>query len=196
MIRRIFRRPVLTLLLSAFIYVIWGLWDITRVGNTDRNRVGNCAIVFGAAAWHNKPSPVLEERLNHAITLYKENRVAALILTGGYGEGAPFSESEVAYDYCLKKGVPREHIRIETDSQTTYQNVLEAKKILQKEGWNSALLVSDPWHLKRCRKIAQDLDLTVYTSATQSSRYQSFGARSKFLFREFVMYHGYLFSGQ
>ncbi|MEN8694856.1 MAG: YdcF family protein [Akkermansiaceae bacterium] len=193
--RRIFRRFFLPLSLILLTYVIWSLWDIARVGNVDRNRTADCAIVFGAAAWHNKPSPVFKERLNHAIELYRDQRVSALILTGGYGEGAPFSESEVAYDYCLKKGVPRHAIRIETDSQTTLENVVKAKEILQAEGWKTALLVSDPWHLKRCRKMAQNLGLTVFTSATKSTRYRSFGVRSKFLLREFIMYHGYLFSG-
>lgn len=193
---RIFRRYLLPLSLILLTYFVWSLWDITRVGNVDRERTADCAIVFGAAAWHNKPSPVLEERLNHAIELYQNQRVNALILTGGYGEGAPFSESEVAYKYCLEKGVPRFAIRIETDSQTTLENVAEAKKVMSLEGWKNALLVSDPWHLKRCRKMARDLDLIVFTSATKSTRYHSFRARSKFLFREFVMYHGYLLSGK
>ena len=194
--RRILRRYLLPIFLITLTYVVWSLWDITRVGNVDRDRNADCAIVFGAAAWHNKPSPVLEERLNHAIDLYNTKRVKALVLTGGHGEGAPFSESEVAYDYCLKKGVPRHAIRIETDSQTTQENVQEAKKIMESEKWETALLVSDPWHLKRCRKMARDLDLKVFTSATKSTRYHSFGARSQFLLREFVMYHGYLFSGK
>ena len=178
-------------LISA--YTAWGLWDIWRVGNVDRQREADCAVVFGAAAWHDKPSPVLKERLNHAIDLYNKKRVQALILTGGYGKGAPFSESEVAFEYCVEKGVPRHDIRIETHSQTTRENLIEAQKIIELEGWSNALLVSDPWHMKRCRKMARDLNLVVYPSATQSTKYESFSARSSFLFREFIMYHGYLF---
>ena len=191
--RRFFRRYVLPVFLIAVLYSVWGLWDISRIGNIDRQREADCAIVFGAAAWHDKPSPVLEERLNHAIGLYRDERIHALILTGGYGKGAAFSESEVAGQYCVQKGVPRHAIRIETNSQTTRENLIEAQKIIHSEGWDAALLVSDPWHMKRCRKMARDLKLKSYQSATQSTKYESFTARANFLFREFVMYHGYLF---
>jgi uncharacterized SAM-binding protein YcdF (DUF218 family) len=131
------RRVILATLLLLLIYSVWQLWDIERVGNLDQNEKADCAIVLGAAAWHNKPSPVLKERLNHAIGLYKTDRVRALVLTGGYGKDAPFSESEVALNYCIKEGIPSESIRIETDSGTTQENLEEARKILTNEGWKS-----------------------------------------------------------
>ena len=190
------RRFILPTLLLLLVYSAWQLWDIERVGNLDQHEKADCAIVLGAAAWHNKPSPVLKERLNHAIGLYKTDRVGALVLTGGYGKDAPFSESEVALNYCIKEGIPSESIRIETDSGTTQENLEEARQILSNEGGKSALLVSDPWHLKRANKMAEDLGLSVSTSATPSSKFQSFGARTRFLFNEFVMLHWYWISGE
>ncbi|MDB4354118.1 YdcF family protein [Akkermansiaceae bacterium] len=190
------RRYLLAILFLLFTYSVWQLWDINRVGKLDTKEDADCAIVLGAAAWHNKPSPVLEERLNHAIELFKSKRVEALLLTGGHGAGAPFSESEVSLEYCVKQGIPREAIRIETSSGTTLENLTEAKKILLKEGWKTSLLVSDPWHLKRASKMATDLDMTVFNSATSTSKFQSFGPRSRFLFNEFVMLHCYFISGK
>jgi len=64
------------------------------------------------------------------------------------------------------------------------------------QGFENALLVSDPWHLKRARRMAADEDLKVYVSATKSSRFKSFGAKSKFLFGEFFLYHCYLLTGK
>jgi uncharacterized SAM-binding protein YcdF (DUF218 family) len=196
LLMRRLRRFILPTILLLLVYSAWQLWDIERVGNLDHLEKADCAIVLGAAAWHNKPSPVLKERLNHAIGLYKTDRVRALVLTGGYGKDAPFSESEVALDYCMKEGIPRKSIRIETDSGTTKENLEEARKILTKEGWKSALLVSDPWHLKRASKMAENLGLSVSTSATPSSKFQSFGTRTRFLFNEFVMLHWYWISGE
>ncbi len=193
---RRFRRYILPAFILLLIYSVWQLWDIGRLGHLDKNKSADCAIVLGAAAWHNKPSPVLKERLNHAIHLFKTKRVKALVLTGGYGEGAPFSESEVALDYCIKQGIPKTSIQIETDSGTTQENLVEAKKILEREKWANALLVSDPWHLKRAKMMAQDIGLKVSISATPSSKFQSFGPRSRFLLTEFVMLHWFLISGQ
>ena len=53
---RLLRRIFLTGTLIALIYTAIQLWDIYRVGHLDRDRTADCAIVLGAAAWHDKPS--------------------------------------------------------------------------------------------------------------------------------------------
>ncbi|YCM45544.1 YdcF family protein [Verrucomicrobiaceae bacterium 227] len=185
---------ILFLILAA--YTGGQLWDIHRVGYLDRDRSADCAIVLGAAAWHDKPSPVLRERLNHAIDLFKSGHAKSLLLTGGYGKGADYAESEVGEEYCVEQGVPRDKIRFETESVSTVANLKKAKEIMDAQGWKTALLVSDPWHLKRARSMATDLDITVYPSGTPSSRFESTGARAKFLFKEFYLYHYYLLTGK
>lgn len=190
------RRIILILSLLVCVYVAVQLWDIHRVGHLDRGRDADCAIVLGAAAWHNKPSPVLRERLNHAIDLYKEGAVKSLVLTGGYGKGADFAESEVGLEYCVMQGVPRAVIHAELESLNTLDNLKEAKEIMSEKDFKDAILVSDPWHLKRARRMACDLKLDVYVSGTPSSRFQSWSAKSKFLFGEFALYHYYLVTGK
>lgn len=190
------RRIILIFLLLLATYTGGQLWDIHRVGYLNRDRNADCAIVLGAAAWHDKPSPVLRERLNHAIDLYKSGHAGAILLTGGYGKGADFAEAEVGLQYCVDQGVPREKIRAETVSVSTVANLKKAKEIMDAEGWSEALLVSDPWHLKRARRMASDLGLKVFPSGTPSSRFESTGARAKFLFKEFYLYHYYLLTGE
>ncbi|MDA7929982.1 YdcF family protein [Akkermansiaceae bacterium] len=190
------RRIISTIVLLVFTYIGGQLWDIHRVGHLNRDRTADCAIVLGAAAWHDKPSPVLEERLNHAIELYKNGKAKFIILTGGYGKGAKHAESEVGSDYCVRMGVPENALRVEKESGNTLDNLREAKKIMGDEKWKSALLVSDPWHLKRARRMATDLGLEVYVSATPSSKFKSMKAKSKFLFEEFLLYHSYLLTGK
>lgn len=196
MSRRVRRRLILYGSLILLLYVGGQLWDIHRVGHLNRDRNADCAVVLGAAAWHDKPSPVLEERLNHAITLYKAGKVKGLLLTGGYGKGADYAESEVGFDYCVANGIPKAHIKVEEKSLNTIDNLREAKKIMASEDWESAILVSDPWHLKRARRMAGDLGLTVYVSATPSSRFESFKKKTQFLFNEFLLYHSYLVTGK
>lgn len=190
------RRIILTIILLVFTYMGGQLWDIHRIGHLNRDRTADCAIVLGAAAWHDKPSPVLKERLNHAIALYKTGKAKFIILTGGYGKGAKHAESEVGSDYCVRMGVPKNALRVEKESGNTIDNLREAKKIMGDEKWKSALLVSDPWHLKRARRMATDLGLEVYVSATPSSKFKSLKAKSKFLFEEFLLYHSYILTGK
>lgn len=190
------RRPVLILIVMLFAYAGAQMWDIYRVGHLERERKADCAIVLGAAAWHNKPSPVLRERLNHAIALFKKGAVSSLLLTGGYGKGADFAESEVGLDYCVKNGIPASAIRAERESLSTIDNLKKAREIMDEEKWQDAILVSDPWHLKRARRMADDLGIEVYVSATRSSRFRSFASRAKFLLGEFLLYHHYLLTGE
>ena len=194
-IRRLLRYA-LWLLLAAILYSGAQIWHIIAVGGKDEGEKADCAIVLGAAAWHDKPSPVLRERLNHAIDLYHKGRVSHLILTGGYGAGAPFSESQVARDYCLEKGIPESALHIEKTSATTIENLEEAQKIMQENGWKNALLVSDPWHLKRALSMANGTDIKAKPSATQTSVFKSFRSRGNFVFKEFLLYHQYLVLGR
>lgn len=191
--RRKFLRIATGLAAAVLVYACWQAWSIHRYGFSEHGASADCAIVLGAAAWHNKPSPVFKERINHAITLYKEGRVARIILTGGFGEGAPFAESQVALTYCLRKGVPQSALFLETNSRTTYQNLREAREVLKQNGWSSALIVSDPWHLKRAVGMARRLDIDAHPSGTPSTRFESPKAQLHFLLREFYFYHQFLF---
>lgn len=169
------------------------MWSIDKFGHTDDGSKADCAIVLGAAAWHNKPSPVFEARIDHAIHLYDSGRVKSIILTGGFGKGADYAESEVAKQYCVEQGVREKDIAIETKSLTTKQNMLEAHQIMEAQGYTSSLIVSDPWHLKRACDIADYYSIPAKPSATQNSRYTTKESKLKFIWREFLYLHVWKF---
>lgn len=189
-------RIILGLTFAAVLYTSWQIVSINRYGFRDDGRSADCAIILGTAAWHDKPSPVFKERINHAIKLYREGRVKALVLTGGFGEGASFSESQVARTYCLERGIPAEALFLETKSRTTVENLTEAKKLLEAEGFRTALIVSDPWHLKRGVLVAQRQGIDAYQSGTETSRYESSKSRRQFVMRELYLYHVFLLFGR
>jgi len=55
---------------------------------------------------------------------------------------------------------------------------------MNKERLESALIVSDPWHLRRATLIAEDEGIKAEASGTKTSRYQSFRAKATFFIRE------------
>lgn len=189
--KRILRITLLFALLGV-VYLAWQSISIHRFGFQDDGRSADCAIILGTAAWHDKPSPVFKERINHAIKLYKEGRVKALVLTGGYGKDAPFAESQVARRYCLEQGVPESALFLEVESHTTAENLHEAKKLLDAQRMKTALLVSDPWHLKRGVLIARRQGIDVSQSGTTTTAFTSFRSRANFLLRELYLYHASL----
>ena len=96
------------------------------VGNLEDSADG--AIVLGASVVADKPSPVFAERIKHATNLYHVGRIKKIIFTGGFGENKTNAESVVAQRYAITQRVAAKDILIETQSNTTRENLLEAKK--------------------------------------------------------------------
>jgi len=189
-------RPWLKVIISIFI--IFGIlisyagYSIWTYGNQEEIIKTDAAIVLGAAAWGDKPSPVLRERLNHAIKLYQDGYVNKLIFTGGKGEGAIYAESEVSRDYAIKKNVKSTDIYIETKSQITEENIYYAKLIAKKHNLKTLTLVSDPLHMKRAMLMARNLDMKVYNSPTETTVYKTLQSKIPFFLRELFFYVGYI----
>lgn len=152
----------------------------------------DAAIVLGAAAWGEKPSPVFRERINHAINLYKSEDIRKIIFTGGIGEKDQLAEAVVGKNYAIKQGVKSADILTETESRTTYQNLKNARKVALPHKLSKFLIVSDPLHLKRAVLMARDMGMDAYPSPTPSTRYRSFKSKIEFLTRETYFYFVYL----
>lgn len=156
----------------------------------------DAAIVLGAAAWNGKPSPVLQERVNHAIDLYKNGTVEYLIFTGGTATGEVKSEARASMEYAIEQGVDPDDIIIEEKSMITQENLQYAIEAVEEQNYDfdTYTLVSDPLHMKRAVLLAEELGLTVYSSPTQTSAYQTFQTKWPFFVREWFTYTGYIVS--
>lgn len=151
----------------------------------------DAAIVLGAAAWGKEPSPVFRERINHGINLYQTKQVNKLIFTGGKGDGDELAESTVGRNYAIRYGVLERDIFTETQSRTTYQNLYQAKRIVQDHSLRELLIVSDPLHMKRSVLMAKNLGLDAYPSPTPTTRYKTLKSKLQFLVRETYFYLHY-----
>jgi uncharacterized SAM-binding protein YcdF (DUF218 family) len=165
-------------------------WEIVRFA-APTNKSADAAIVLGAAVDSDRPSPVFQARIDYAIDLFQQQRVKYLIFTGGMGAGDQVTESQAARNYAITKGIPASHIFIELQSRTTQQNLLEAKKIIETQQLATALLVTDPLHMKRADWMMRDVGIKGYPAPTPYSRYQSWRSQAPFLFRELYFFHHY-----
>lgn len=190
--KKIKKRKVLKIIGAMFLITILYLGfiasSIWRYGNIDERTSVDAAIVLGAAAWHNNPSPVFLERIRHGIWLYEHGYVDYIIFTGGYGTGAEYSEAYVARNYALASNVPFDAILIEEYSRTTEGNFSYAIHLIEEHDIETVIIVSDPLHMMRAMKMAQDANLTAYSSPTPTSMYQSLNTQIPFLTREVIYY--------
>lgn len=165
--------------------------SICAYGEIDEKRPADVALVLGAGTHDGEVSPVFRERINHGIWLYQNGYVSNLLLTGGVGAGNEISDAQAAKNYAVAQGVPEEVILIEEQSAITQQNLEYAKQIMDEHGLRTAVLVSDPLHMKRVMLGARDAGITAYSSPTPTTMYKSAGAKAKFLAREVFYYIGY-----
>ena len=93
---------VLVLVLTPALLMAWFMARVAIYADNRDEGQADAAVVLGAAAWFTRPSPVFEERIKHALDLYKEGRVRAIVFTGGVGRGDTRSEAEVARNYALR----------------------------------------------------------------------------------------------
>ena len=186
--------PRLALILVSLV-IAWGILlgvDIYTYSFASDPSPGDAAIVLGAAAWGTKPSPVFEERIKHAVNLYKAGQIKAIIFTGGVGKDEQLAESVVARQYAIEHGIAAKDIYCETTSRLTYENLCGAKRIIEREHIDRVLIVSDPLHMRRAITMARDLGIDAYPSPTPTSRYVSLSNKINFLWGEVRPYTTYL----
>jgi uncharacterized SAM-binding protein YcdF (DUF218 family) len=166
-------------LTSAAAVLIWS--------SRDEARPAQAIVVLGAAQYAGKPSPVLRARLDHALELWNRHLASLLILTGGTGEGDTTSEAAVGRTYVRRHGVPDSVIVEENAGRTTSESMRAVAGMLEVRGLQTALLVSDPFHMLRLRILARRFGFTPYTSPTRTSPIEpNREARWKYIFSESI----------
>ncbi|WP_105614330.1 YdcF family protein [Vallitalea okinawensis] len=191
MIKINLKRVLLLIVAICIVYVGYVSVDIYLYGNRNEIVEADAALVLGAAAWGDQPSPVFEERIKHAIWLYKNGYVDKIIFTGGIGEGDKNSEASVAKNYAINHLVPSEDIFIEEQSKITQENIFYAIKIIEDNDISNVVIVSDPLHMRRAMLMASDYGLNAYSSPTPTTKYTSLKSQLTFLGREVFFYVGY-----
>lgn len=130
----------------------------------DVNGEWNAIIVLGAGINDDKPSPMLKERLDKAIELYKVGVSDKLIMSGDHGR-VSHDEVNVMKDYATKEGVPSEDIFMDHAGFSTYDTMYRAKNIF---GVKKAIVVTQKYHLYRSIYIGGALDIdTIGVDATK-----------------------------
>lgn len=181
-----------SLFLSAvLLYALFCAASIVIYSARDDRASADCIIVLGAGTDGRTPNAVFRERLNHAITLYREGYADIILLTGGYSSGNDRSDAAIAGDWLMEQGIPAEAILLEERSTITQENLEYAKEIMESHDLSTCILVSDPLHMKRSMMMAKDYEIEAVSSPTPTTRYQTRRSKLPFLARETFFYVGY-----
>lgn len=162
-------RVVALVAIAAVSYFAITFVQVWRVGSNDQSRPVDAIVVMGVAQYDGRPSPQLQARLDHVITLWRDGIADIIVTTGGNQPGDRFTEAEASANYLLNAGVPESAILQENVGATTFESIEAVSTLLDERGMDRIVIVSDPYHSSRARMMAQDFGLETYVSATPTS---------------------------
>ncbi len=164
---------------------------IQRQAWQDETRHADAIVVFGAAEYFGRPSPVFRARLEHAQELFKRGIAPIIITTGGGGEDPRFTEGGVGRDYLISRGVPEHNLIAETQSDNTAHSAERVAAIMRANGMRSCVAVSDGYHIFRIKKILARQGVAVYGAPRRVARPRSRLHRVWLILRETLSYAGW-----
>jgi uncharacterized SAM-binding protein YcdF (DUF218 family) len=168
---------VVAALSVAMLATAWTSIRVERQAARDEAQPADVIVVLGAAEYRGRPSPVLKARLDHALDLYRRHLAPRIMTTGGAGGDPVFTEGDVGRDYLTSQGVPPEAIVVETEGASTVASTALAGEIMRRMGLQSAIVVSDGYHVYRVKKMLEGRGLTVYGSPRPERGRDSLGYR-------------------
>ncbi len=160
------------------------VWWVAR---SDERSRSDAIVVLGASQFDGRPSKVFQARLDHAMDLWKDGVAPRVITVGGGRPGDRFTEAQAGARYLREQGVTSV-VPVATGSDTL-ESLKAVDAELTRHGWSSIVIVTDPWHSLRSRRMAQDLGMQAHTSPTRSGpAVQSRAIEFRYIARETAAY--------
>ncbi len=157
-------RIVAALLAAYACYFAWTCAQIVAQAERDEAQAADAIVVFGAAEYFGKPSPVYRARLDHAFDLYERKLAPVVITAGGSGGEQHFTEGSVGRDYLIERGIGDRHLIAETQSENSAESAERIAIIMDANNMHSCIAVSDPYHVFRIKQLLQARGRLVYVS--------------------------------
>lgn len=185
--------------MTVLVAVGWSavtVWRSAHQDDASEVQTADAIVVLGAAQYGGTPSPVFRGRLDHALMLFRQGRADRVLVLGSKEPGDRTTEADAGRDYLITRGVPPSAAIAVPVGRTTFESLTGAAEYLRRHGLDSAFLVSDPWHNARIERMASDLGIRAYASATWTSAARSVPTRFAGYARETFAYLYYRIVGR
>lgn len=178
------------LLLAAVLVVLavvaGRVWWFAR---QDDRGAADVLVVLGAAQFDGRPSAVFEARLRHAQSLYLDGVAPVVITTGGGQPGDRTTEADAGAHWLTDHGLPGEAVVAVPEGGSTLASLQAVGVRAQEQSWQTAVLVTDPWHALRTESMATDLGLDATSSPTrQGPTVRDRSTQARYVGRETLAY--------
>lgn len=127
----------------------------------------DCIMVLGCGVRGSEPSPMLKDRLDTAIELYKMGVAPKILMSGDHG-GEYYNEVGAMKIYAIKNGVPSEDIFMDHAGFSTYESLYRAKALF---GIKKLIAVTQRYHLYRTVYLGKSLNIGISGVSTAEYNY-------------------------
>ena len=135
--------------LAALFSIACGL--IVADGLRDRPGRADVGVVLGSHVWRDgTPTAGLAARLDRGLAAWQAGLVPRLIVSGGFDRSGR-NETPGMRRYLLERGVPDSCIVVDPRGQNTWLTARNTRAWMDARGLRRVLVVSDYYHLPRCR---------------------------------------------
>ena len=190
-------RVVLAAVLAGLLMAGGTALAIWWTARQDARPKSDAIVVLGSAQYNGVPSSIFAARLEHARALYQQGIAPVVVTVGGKKSGDNFTEAEAGRDYLANEGVPRKDLLAVPEGVDTLQSMRDVAAVLRQRGWHSAVLVTDPWHVMRAEKMADDSGIDAASSPTrQGPAVQTRTTQFRYIMRETAAYLLYRLTGR
>jgi vancomycin permeability regulator SanA len=160
------------LVLLGMLWLVGHLGYLVADGVPDTKAHADVAIVLGNYVFPNgQLSSWLKGRVDKALELYEHQQVRKIFVSGGI-DAAGTHEGTAMKNYLVQKGVPEADVIADDSGANTYMTAKNYVAWNQALGFDSVIVVSQFYHITRCKYILKKLGVQHITSAS-SDRYSS-----------------------
>lgn len=127
-------------------------------------------IVLGCTVDGNRPSRMLQYRIDSACEYLNKYPNTRCIVTGGLVDSKTLTEAGCMYRELVALGIDPSRIILEEQATSTMENFTRSQALLKKEKPGTMAVLSSEFHLYRVEKMAKHLGLSAQTVPAKTKR--------------------------
>jgi len=186
--RKFFWRLLILLFLMIAGFTAYISTRIEEESQRNEAQPADAIVVFGAAEYAGRPSPVYRARLDHAYDLFQRGLAPMIITTGGAGKDPHFSEGGVGREYLISRGIPEPNLIAETQGGDTEHSAGRVAVIMKANRMRTCLAVSDGYHMFRIKQMLGSQGVVVYGAPRPEARPRGAWEGIRITLREVLSY--------
>lgn len=163
-------------------------------GTVDEAQDADVIVVLGAGLSRSgRPGYALTRRASQAAELWHAGYADTIICTGGLAENRERTEADACREVLSWRGVPASAVVLEGRSRSTEENALFTAEIMIANGWETAIVVSDSYHMLRSDYLFTSEGVEVFMSPVPAEQIRGRPSYHYSVIREVAAFHWQIF---